>query len=111
MGGTEYKEKHWYVFNFNDMFMATALWFNQVLCEYVPTCTDAIYKTSNHPDLAWLIFPAFYFIGCAILYELLLAFTVQVFFDTKEEFYSDEENKEQIQRRMKRKNGYTSAMA
>eukprot|EP00928_Gymnodinium_smaydae_P014766 TRINITY_DN15428_c0_g5_i1.p1 TRINITY_DN15428_c0_g5~~TRINITY_DN15428_c0_g5_i1.p1 ORF type:complete len:1554 (-),score=231.41 TRINITY_DN15428_c0_g5_i1:177-4838(-) len=90
---TEYEEKHWFSFNFNDMFMACALWFNQLLVEYAPVYADALYNTAAWPELAWWIFPAFYFICSAIMFELLAAFTVQVFMECKAEFYDvDEED-------------------
>jgi len=88
---TEYEEKQWYVFNFNDTFMAFSLFFTQLLCEYVPTNAEALQKTSKWGDVAWLIFPCFYFIGVAIMFEILLAFTVEAYIELREESEEDEE--------------------
>lgn len=92
--GTEYAEKHWFVLNFNDMFMAFAAWFVQLLTEYVPDYSAAVQVTSSWGDIAWLIFPLFYVISVAIIFELLLAFTVEVFMVVKEEFYEDKDDDE-----------------
>eukprot|EP00933_Yihiella_yeosuensis_P020344 TRINITY_DN16316_c0_g1_i1.p1 TRINITY_DN16316_c0_g1~~TRINITY_DN16316_c0_g1_i1.p1 ORF type:complete len:1621 (-),score=384.37 TRINITY_DN16316_c0_g1_i1:116-4978(-) len=92
---TEYKEKQWYVFNFNDMPMAFGVWFTQLLCEYVPTNAEALQKTSKFGSVAWLIFPFFYFISVAIMFEILLAFTVEAYVQLGEEAEMEEEPEEE----------------
>eukprot|EP00930_Biecheleria_cincta_P039506 TRINITY_DN27155_c0_g1_i1.p1 TRINITY_DN27155_c0_g1~~TRINITY_DN27155_c0_g1_i1.p1 ORF type:complete len:1643 (+),score=374.49 TRINITY_DN27155_c0_g1_i1:111-5039(+) len=82
---TEYEEKHWFVFNFNDVPMGFALYFTQLLCEYVPTNAEALQKASQHGDIAWLIFPCFYFIGVAIMFEILLSFTIDTYIELRED--------------------------
>ncbi|CAJ1452288.1 unnamed protein product [Effrenium voratum] len=92
---TEYEEKHWFVFNFNDTPMAFALFFTQLLCEYVPVNAEALEKTSRWGSVAWLIFPLFYFIGVAIMFEILLAFTVEAYIELREENENEEEEEEE----------------
>jgi two pore calcium channel protein len=100
--GSEYAEKHWYVLNFNDMFMAFMMWFVQILCEYVPNYSDSLQRTATAAGLwyGWyspLIIGLFYITTAAIMYELLLAFTVDVFMAVKEEpewRNSEDENEE-----------------
>eukprot|EP00913_Durusdinium_trenchii_P025063 g23527.t1 len=84
-------EKHWFVFNFNDTPMAFALFFTQLLCEYVPTNAEALQKTSRYGDVAWLIFPLFYFLGVAIMFEILLAFSVEAYIELREENEKEED--------------------
>ncbi|CAK9013026.1 Two pore calcium channel protein 1B (Voltage-dependent calcium channel protein TPC1B) (NtTPC1B), partial [Durusdinium trenchii] len=93
---TEYEEKHWFVFNFNDTPMAFALFFTQLLCEYVPTNAEALQKTSRYGDVAWLIFPLFYFLGVAIMFEILLAFSVEAYIELREE--NEKEEEEEMER-------------
>jgi len=96
--GTEYAGKYWYAFNFNDMPMALATWFMQILLEYVPLYAEAISKVSSYGSIAWVIVLIFYITTAAIMYELLLAFTVEVFITVKEEGnddFSDEESEEE----------------
>lgn len=92
---TEYKEKHWYVFNFNDTPMAFALFFTQLLCEYVPVNAEALQMTARWGDVAWLIFPIFYFLGVAIMFEILVAFTVEAYIEIREENEKEEEEEQE----------------
>jgi len=92
---TEYKEKHWFVFNFNDTPMAFALFFTQLLCEYVPVNAEALQKTARWGNVAWLIFPFFYFLGVAIMFEILLAFTVEAYIELREESEKEEEEEKE----------------
>jgi hypothetical protein len=87
--GTDYAEKHFVVFNFNDHVMAFATWFTQLLCEYSPEMAEALFLAASWGELAWYIFPLFYLIGVAILFEILKAFTIETFLGLKEE--EDEE--------------------
>jgi two pore calcium channel protein len=97
--GSEYAEKHWYILNFNDMFMAFMTWFVQILCEYVPNYSDALRRTATHKGLAYgpyagtIVF-FFYITTAAIMYELLLAFTVEVFMAVKDEEEGEAEDEE-----------------
>ena len=63
---------------------------------YVPSNAEALQKTARHGDLAWLIFPIFYFIGVAIMFEILLAFTVEAYIELREE--SEKEEEEEMER-------------
>jgi len=92
---TEYEEKHWFVFNFNDAVMAFALFFTQLLCEYVPTNAEALEAASEWGNVAWLIFPIFYFLGVAIMFEILLAFTVEAYIELREENEKEEDEEEE----------------
>merc|ERR1712039_1107499 len=47
-------------------------------CEYVPSFPEAVDRVSPMPG-AWIIFPIFYVIGVSIVFELVKAFTIEVF--------------------------------
>mmetsp|Transcript_16241 Transcript_16241/g.37424 ORF Transcript_16241/g.37424 Transcript_16241/m.37424 type:complete len:765 (-) Transcript_16241:55-2349(-) len=78
--GTEYVEKHMTVLNFNDFLMAFGAWFVLLLVEYNPCFPDAAAKVAPVSQL-WLIFPAFYMTGVMIVFELVKAFTIEVFME------------------------------
>jgi two pore calcium channel protein len=80
---TEYEKKHWFIFNFNDHVMAFATWFTQLLGEYEPEWAEALSRCSSMGDYAWWIFPAFYLIGVAMLFEILKAFTIELYLTLK----------------------------
>lgn len=92
--GTDYEKKHWYVFNFNDSFMAFATWFTNLLEEYVPEQAEALQLVCSWGDVAWYIFPIFYIVGVSILFEVLVAFTVETYLALKEEHDGAEEEEE-----------------
>jgi hypothetical protein len=83
--GSDYEEKHWYVFNFNDVVMGYVTWFTQLLCEYSPEWADALDRTSQIGFIAWYIYPIFYIFGVAIVFEILKAFTIETYLALKEE--------------------------
>jgi two pore calcium channel protein len=83
--GSDYKEKHWFVFNFNDVIMGYVTWFTQLLCEYAPEWADALYRVSSIGWFAWYIYPIFYILGVAIVFEILQAFTIETYLALKEE--------------------------
>jgi len=91
--GSDYKEKHWFVFNFNDVPMGYTTWFTQLLCEYAPEWADALTRTSRHGEIAWFIYPIFYIIGVAIVFEILKAFTIETYLALKEEHIEGEKKK------------------
>jgi len=76
--GTEYHEQKWHVLNFNDTPMAFGVWVVFLLMEYAPIFPDAVAKASETP-WAWIIFPVFYLAGVSITFELVKAFTIEVF--------------------------------
>lgn len=75
---SEYAEKGYWVLNFNDFLMAFGVWVVELLCEYVPVFPEAIEKTSPAP-MTWIIFPVFWFMGVSVVFELVKAFTIEVF--------------------------------
>jgi len=75
---SEYKEADFWVLNFNDFLMAFGTWVVMLLCEYKAEFTDAIAKTSKIP-LSWSIFFIFYVFAVSIVFELVKAFTIEVF--------------------------------
>merc|ERR1712183_887369 len=76
---TEYAEvKHW-VLNFNDVGMAFGVWVVTLLCEYLPEMADVIWKVGGDVAWTWIVFPIFYVIGVSIVFELVKAFTIEVF--------------------------------
>eukprot|EP00971_Amphidinium_carterae_P115125 2280138-Amphidinium_carterae.1 len=93
LAGTAYQEKHWTVFNFNDHIMSFGTWFTQLLCEFAPEWAEALSLASNYGSVAWYIYPVFYLIGVAILFEILKAFTIETFLALKEESVEKEEEK------------------
>merc|ERR1712118_296663 len=93
LAGTDYKEKSWYVFNFNDVVMGFVTWFTQLLCEYAPEWAEALDRTSSVGWISWYIFPLFYLIGVAIIFEILKAFTIETYLALTEE--EDEKKKKQ----------------
>lgn len=76
--GTEYMETHLFALNFNDFFSAFGIWFCMLLQEYNPTFPDAVSKVQTTP-VTWLMFPVFYLCGVSITFELVKAFTIEVF--------------------------------
>lgn len=92
--GSDYEEKSWYVFNFNDCIMAYTTWFTQLLCEYSPEWADALYRTSKYGAYAWYIFPTFYLLGVAIVFEIFKAFTIETYLALKEEHDAKEEGED-----------------
>lgn len=83
LAGSEYLEAKQTVLNFNDVPMGFALWFVMLLCEYVANFADAVDRTSDIPG-AWLLFPIFYVSAVSIVFELVKAFTIEVFIDLHE---------------------------
>lgn len=81
--GTEYLEKHMFVLNFNDIPSAFGVWFVQLLCEYEPNFPEAVSRTSSFP-FGWMMFPVFYVLGVSIVFELVKAFTIEVFMSLKQ---------------------------
>mmetsp|Transcript_16618 Transcript_16618/g.35085 ORF Transcript_16618/g.35085 Transcript_16618/m.35085 type:complete len:740 (+) Transcript_16618:202-2421(+) len=82
--GSEYLENHMLVLNCNDVPLAFGMWVVMLLCEYNPNFPDAISRVSTLPG-SWLIFPIFYVIGVSIVFELVKAFTIEVFMGLKTE--------------------------
>jgi two pore calcium channel protein len=80
---TEYDEKDWYVFNFQDVPMAAGVWVVSLISEYVQDFPDALQRVSNWPVLSKSIFISFYLLSVCIIFELVKAFTVEVFIRLK----------------------------
>jgi len=76
--GSEYLEEHWLALNCNDAPMAFGVWVVMLLSEYVPKFPDAVSRVSRVPG-AWIMFPMFYVFGVSITFELVKAFTIEVF--------------------------------
>lgn len=92
---TEYGKKHLYIFNFNDMSMAFITFFAQLLSEYVPENATALQVASSWGNIAWYIFPCFYILGVAIIFEITKAFTIEYYLAIKEEAEDGDEEKEE----------------
>lgn len=78
LADSDYMVKRWSIFNFNDTAMSFSLWVVCLLCEYVPDFAEAVALTSKIPG-SWLIFLVFYIMVVAIIFELVKAFTIEVF--------------------------------
>merc|ERR1711957_271071 len=51
-----------------------------LLCEYVPKYAEAVYAVTETPfNRSWLLFLVFYGWGVRIVFELVKAFTIEVF--------------------------------
>mmetsp|Transcript_19687 Transcript_19687/g.34923 ORF Transcript_19687/g.34923 Transcript_19687/m.34923 type:complete len:751 (+) Transcript_19687:102-2354(+) len=75
---TEYYEQDLFALNFNDFLMSFAVWVISLLCEYVASFPDAVFRASTFPG-SWILFLIFYVIGVSIIFELVKAFTIEVF--------------------------------
>jgi hypothetical protein len=82
---TQYYDEKEFVLNFNDFLMAFGLWFVFLLCEYKPSIPAAINRTARIPE-AWLIFLLFWTVAVCITFELVKAFTIEVYMDLKKKF-------------------------
>jgi len=76
--GTEWLEEHWIALNCNDVPMAFGVWVVTLLSEYQPKFPDAVAQVSSF-SLSWTMFPIFYVVGVSIVFELVKAFTIEVF--------------------------------
>jgi len=88
---TSWKESKWFVLNFNDFLMAFGVWIVTLLCEYVPQFTQAIARASSIPG-CWMIFPIFYVVGVMIVFELVKAFTIEMFMDLNKKRNEEEQH-------------------
>lgn len=93
--GTEYLEKHMLVLNFNDMPSAFGCWVVMLLCEYEPNFPEAVSKTSAIP-WSWMMFPIFYVCGVSIVFELVKAFTIEVFMSLKNRWVQQQKKKKNL---------------
>jgi hypothetical protein len=81
---TEYLEQHFMILNCNDVPLAFGVWVVMLLQEYQPIFADATAQLKVYPYIGgysvwWMLFPAFYILGVSIAFELLKAFTIQVY--------------------------------
>eukprot|EP00434_Breviolum_minutum_P000894 symbB.v1.2.000790.t1/scaffold44.1/size390916/3 len=75
--------------------MAFITFFAQLLSEYVPENATALQVASSWGNIAWYIFPSFYILGVAIIFEITKAFTIEYYLAIKEEAEDDDEEKEE----------------
>jgi len=75
---SEYSEADFWVLNFNDFLLAFGVWVVMLLCEYKAEFATAVMKTSKIP-YSWIIFFIFYIFAVSIIFELVKAFTIEVF--------------------------------
>lgn len=100
---TEYSEADFWVLNFNDFLMAFGAWVVMLLCEFKLEFVDAIKRTSKIPG-AWVIFYIFYVFAVSIIFELVKAFTIEVFVTLHRENHEKEaERKEKKAERKKKR--------
>lgn len=86
--GSEYGEKMT-VLNANDMFASLGIWVVMLMSEFEPALQEGVEKASGW--IAALMFPLFYFMGVSIVFELVKAFTIEVFMELKKEYGSVDE--------------------
>jgi two pore calcium channel protein len=101
--GTEYDEAHYYVLNYNDFLSAFGAWVLSLMCEYVPKLTDAVVATTSGTTLAYVVFLSFYFFTVSVMFELVKAFTIEVFIGL-----NMQEEQEQAAKKEKRADGRLS---
>lgn len=77
---SEYAEDKLWVLNFNDFLCAFGVWVVSLLCEYNNAFPEAISKVSPTP-LTWIVFLGFYIAAVSVVFELVKAFTIEVFMD------------------------------
>jgi len=93
--GSEYAEKKWFVLNFNDVPMAFGAWVVMLLCEYVPAFSDVIASASSMSH-SWVVFVIFYVCAVSVVFELVKAFTIEVFLKLRKEWGSEEGDFEKL---------------
>eukprot|EP00929_Paragymnodinium_shiwhaense_P114723 TRINITY_DN83215_c0_g1_i1.p1 TRINITY_DN83215_c0_g1~~TRINITY_DN83215_c0_g1_i1.p1 ORF type:complete len:904 (-),score=203.73 TRINITY_DN83215_c0_g1_i1:150-2861(-) len=76
---TEWTEKKHFVFNFHDFPMAFGVWMVSTLCEYIPELPEVIEKADKRYPSSWIIFFVYYVFAVSIVFELVMAFTIEVF--------------------------------
>jgi two pore calcium channel protein len=76
--GTEYEEKEWYVLNYNDLLMAFAVYFVSLLVEFEPVFAEVLGKIER-TQFQWTITLFYYLAACAVVFELVQAFTIETF--------------------------------
>jgi len=81
--GSEYEELKFFVFNYNDTLMSFGAWVVMLLQEYQPNFPDAAWRVTGS-RYAWSLFPIFYVCGVSIVFELVKAFTIEVFLKLQE---------------------------
>jgi len=91
---TEYAENKYYVLNHNDFLMALGVWVVALLCEYVPEFAESIYVTADH-KWTWFVYFIFYVLGVSIVFELVKAFTIEVFVELTKRQNEKREEKEE----------------
>jgi len=96
---TEYGEKKYYVFNFNDVLMSFGTWVVILFCEYLQEFGDAVVATAGESHLmkaSRYIFYVFYVASVCVVFELVKAFTIEVFVTLTKE-HNKEEDKDHPQ--------------
>merc|ERR1712187_520882 len=93
---SEYAENKHYVLNFNDLLMAFGVWVVSLLCEYVPEFPEVIESVSAWP-WTWVIFPIFYLFAVSVMFELVKAFTIEIFMELKKKVGKKEQIFEPIE--------------
>jgi hypothetical protein len=105
--GTEYDEAHYHVLNYNDFLSAVGAWVLSLMCEYVPKFTDAVVAATGQTVVAYTVFLSFYFFTVSVMFELVKAFTIEVFITLNQQDKEEQEQqaKEQAGKKEKRADG------
>jgi hypothetical protein len=88
---TEYGKKFMYALNFNDWPSAFSAWFVFLLSEYKPELPEIVWQVSETegskiPKHSWVLFLLFYLVAGSIIFELVMAFTIEKFVELKKEW-------------------------
>eukprot|EP00929_Paragymnodinium_shiwhaense_P113209 TRINITY_DN81472_c0_g1_i1.p1 TRINITY_DN81472_c0_g1~~TRINITY_DN81472_c0_g1_i1.p1 ORF type:complete len:887 (+),score=171.25 TRINITY_DN81472_c0_g1_i1:53-2662(+) len=75
--------KH-YVLNFNDVPTAFGVWFVHTLESYMPELPDVIQAADHTNKWSFVLFPIYYLFAVSIVFQLVMAFTIQVFIQLRQ---------------------------
>jgi hypothetical protein len=91
---SEWVEKKHFVLNFNDVPMSFGVWVVSLICEYVPELPEAIEMIDHRKPYSWLVFNMYYVFAVSIVFELVMAFTIEVFMELRKRMKVAHEDKE-----------------
>eukprot|EP00929_Paragymnodinium_shiwhaense_P023455 TRINITY_DN14675_c0_g1_i1.p1 TRINITY_DN14675_c0_g1~~TRINITY_DN14675_c0_g1_i1.p1 ORF type:complete len:924 (-),score=174.45 TRINITY_DN14675_c0_g1_i1:288-3059(-) len=87
---TEWSEHKHFVFNFNDPLMAFGVWVVHTISEYMPELPEAIELADVRKPWTWVVFVIYYVFAVSIVFELVMAFTIEVFIKLRKKAMADQ---------------------
>lgn len=95
---SDYAASNYWVFNFHDPPIAFGYWTVNLFSGYMGNVADAVYRSSAYPS-SWLLFPFFYVSAVSVVFQLVMAFTINVFtelYTKKDQAPPHDENLERL---------------